>query len=50
MRTTLLGALARLAARGSDAVGNTPAEFTALIRAEDEKWGEVIKAAKMRVD
>jgi tripartite-type tricarboxylate transporter receptor subunit TctC len=40
----------KLAAQGSDAVGNSSAEFTAFIRAEDVKWGAVIKAAKMRLD
>jgi tripartite-type tricarboxylate transporter receptor subunit TctC len=40
----------KLAAQGSDAVGNSPAEFAAFIRAEDEKWGTVIKAARMHLD
>jgi len=40
----------KLAAQGSDAVGNTPTEFATHIRLEDEKWGKVIKSAKMRLD
>jgi tripartite-type tricarboxylate transporter receptor subunit TctC len=40
----------RLIELGFDPVGNTPAEFTALIKAEIEKWGKVIRAANMKVD
>ncbi|MCC7487349.1 MAG: tripartite tricarboxylate transporter substrate binding protein [Burkholderiales bacterium] len=40
----------QLANQGSDAVGSAPAEFAAFIRSETEKWGKVIKAAKMRLD
>jgi tripartite-type tricarboxylate transporter receptor subunit TctC len=36
---------AKLALQGADAVGSTPAEFTAFMRAEYEKWGRVIKEA-----
>jgi tripartite-type tricarboxylate transporter receptor subunit TctC len=39
-----------LAAQGSEAVGNTPSEFDAHIRGETNKWGAVIKAAKMKLD
>ncbi len=35
----------RLALEGAEAVGGTPAEFAALIKAEMTKWGEVAKAA-----
>ncbi len=38
----------RLAADGADAVGNTPAEFTALVKSELEKWVRVAKAASLR--
>jgi tripartite-type tricarboxylate transporter receptor subunit TctC len=34
---------ASLAAQGAEPVGNTPAEFTAIIADEFEKWGDVIK-------
>ena len=35
----------RLAADGSEAMGSTPAEFAALIRAEQNQWAKVIKQA-----
>ena len=40
----------KLAAMGSDAIGNSPAEFAAFIRAESEKWGKVVRAAGMKPD
>ena len=40
----------RFAAIGVDVVGNTPAEFTALIKAEIAKWGKVIKDANIKVN
>jgi tripartite-type tricarboxylate transporter receptor subunit TctC len=40
----------KLAAMGSDAIGNTPAEFARFIRSESEKWGKVVKAAGMKPD
>ncbi len=33
--------------QGMDVVPNTPAEFSKLIRAEMDKWGKVVKAAKI---
>jgi tripartite-type tricarboxylate transporter receptor subunit TctC len=39
---------ARLLALGATPVGSSPAEFAALIRADYEKWGPVIKAAGIR--
>jgi hypothetical protein len=36
--------------QGSEAVANTPGEFDAHIRAATNKWGTVIKAAKMKLD
>ena len=38
----------RLAAESSDPVGSSPADFTALIRAEHEQWGRLIKQAGIR--
>ena len=38
----------RLAADGTEAVGNTPAEFTAQIKAELEKWSKVARAANTK--
>jgi tripartite-type tricarboxylate transporter receptor subunit TctC len=37
----------RMIADGADAVGNTPAEFSAQIKSELEKWARVAKAAKI---
>src|SRR5262249_683759 len=39
---------ARLTANGAEAVVNTPAEFTALIRAEIEKWTALAKKANIQ--
>jgi tripartite-type tricarboxylate transporter receptor subunit TctC len=39
---------ARLIALGATPVGSSPADFAALIRADYEKWGPVIKAAGIR--
>jgi tripartite-type tricarboxylate transporter receptor subunit TctC len=36
--------------QGLDPVGNTPAEFDKLVRAEIEKWTALVKAAGIRVD
>jgi tripartite-type tricarboxylate transporter receptor subunit TctC len=38
----------RLTAEGSEAVGSTPAEFAAHVRAEQEKWSRVIKQAGIK--
>ena len=38
----------RLAADGADAVGNTPAEFSAQVRAELAKWAELARVAKLK--
>jgi tripartite-type tricarboxylate transporter receptor subunit TctC len=38
----------RLAADGTEAVGNTSAEFTAQIKAELEKWSKVARAANTK--
>jgi tripartite-type tricarboxylate transporter receptor subunit TctC len=37
----------RMAADGTETVGNTPAEFTAQIKAELEKWDKVARAANI---
>ena len=37
----------RLAADGADAIGNSPAEFSAQIKSELEKWAKVAQAAKI---
>lgn len=40
----------RLAADGSEAVGNTPEQFAAHIKSEIAKWGKVVKAAGITAD
>jgi len=40
----------KLTAQGAEAVGSTPEEFRAYIRAEIEKWGKVVRASGARVD
>ena len=37
----------KLAAEGAEAVGSTPEEFGAFVKAEIDKWGKVVKAAKI---
>jgi tripartite-type tricarboxylate transporter receptor subunit TctC len=39
----------RLANLGAETVGNPPAEFASELRAELQKWGELIRAAKIKV-
>jgi len=33
-----------------DGVADTPAEFAAFLRAEDEKWGKVIRDAGIKME
>jgi tripartite-type tricarboxylate transporter receptor subunit TctC len=40
----------KLAAIGLEAVGNTPAEFAAIVRKDYEKWGKVIRDANIKLD
>lgn len=40
----------RLSSQGAEPVGNTPDEFTAFVRAEIDKWANVVKTARMRTD
>jgi len=40
----------RLSAQGFDADGNTPEQFTEVIRRDLARWQKVIAAAKIRVD
>lgn len=40
----------RMAADGSDPVGNTPAEFAAHVKAETARWAEVIKKSNIKAD
>ncbi|MEA3193953.1 MAG: hypothetical protein QOD26_2286 [Betaproteobacteria bacterium] len=40
----------RLAAIGLEPIGNTPAEFAAIVRRDYEKWGKVIRDANIKLD
>lgn len=39
-----------LAKAGADPLGNTPAEAAAFVKLEIERWGKVIRQAKVRID
>jgi tripartite-type tricarboxylate transporter receptor subunit TctC len=39
---------ARLSAQGAEPVGSTPAEFTAFVRSEIDKWANLVKVANMK--
>ena len=41
---------ARLAAEGSEPMGSTPEEFRAFLTAEHEKWGRVVREARVQLD
>lgn len=43
-------AKSRLGAEGGEPIGSTPAVYAALISMETERWGAVIKAAKIQPD
>lgn len=40
----------KFASQGLDVASNTPEQFAAFIRAENEKWGKVAKTANIRLD
>lgn len=40
----------RIAAEGGDIIGSTPAEFSAVIKRDIEKWTQVVKVSGARVD
>jgi tripartite-type tricarboxylate transporter receptor subunit TctC len=40
----------RLAGMGADPSGESPAELAARIKAEYERWGEVVRKANIRAD
>ena len=39
-----------LSSQGAEPVGNTPEEFGAFVKAEIDKWANLVKTAKMKVD
>jgi tripartite-type tricarboxylate transporter receptor subunit TctC len=41
---------AKLTSMGFDIVGNTPEQFTTYIQSEVNRWGKVIRDAKIKVD
>lgn len=41
---------AKFADLGADAIGSTPEELAAFLRAEMAKWAEVVKAANIKVE
>ena len=42
--------VATLSSQGAEPVGNSPDEFRAFVRAEIEKWANLVKVAKMKTD
>jgi tripartite-type tricarboxylate transporter receptor subunit TctC len=40
----------KLVAQGLDVFGNTPEQFTAVLREETARWAKVVKAANMKLD
>jgi tripartite-type tricarboxylate transporter receptor subunit TctC len=40
----------KLANIGFAPIGDTPAEFTAFLKGEDEKWGKVIRDAGIKME
>jgi len=39
-----------LASEGATAIGNTPAEFDAVIRADVQKWAKIVRDAGIRAE
>jgi tripartite-type tricarboxylate transporter receptor subunit TctC len=48
--TSLQALSERFAAQGDEAVGSTPEQFSAFVRAEHAKWGKVIKDAGVKIE
>jgi tripartite-type tricarboxylate transporter receptor subunit TctC len=44
------GVSEKLAAMGATAVGNTPEQFGAAMRADSEKWAKLIREANIRAE
>jgi tripartite-type tricarboxylate transporter receptor subunit TctC len=39
----------RMSAAGADPAASSPAEFTAFVQAEREKWGRVVREARISI-
>ena len=39
-----------MSGEGADAIGSSPAEFAAHLRAETERWGKVVRQTRMKID
>ena len=48
--TALQALTERFAAQGNEAVGSTPEQFAAFVRAEHAKWGKVIKDSGVKIE
>jgi len=48
--TSLQALTERFAAQGDEAVGSTPEQFAAFVRAEHAKWGKVIKDSGVKIE
>jgi tripartite-type tricarboxylate transporter receptor subunit TctC len=42
--------IARLSSQGAEPAGNTPEQFGAFLRAEIDKWAQLVKSANMKAD
>ncbi|TMH57741.1 MAG: tripartite tricarboxylate transporter substrate binding protein, partial [Betaproteobacteria bacterium] len=40
----------KLAGLGAEPIGNTPAEFSAMIKVETAKWGKIVKDANIQAE
>ena len=48
--TSLQALTERFAAQGDEAIGSTPEQFAAFVRAEHAKWGKVIKDSGVKIE
>ena len=35
---------------GAEPLGSTPTEFAALVASDVKRWGEIVRAAKLKID
>ena len=50
MRHEPLRAFRGIAAQGNEPSGASGAEFAAIVKSDHDRWGEVIRAAKIKLD